>query len=69
MSPLPLHDRIVLALRLAPMTVAQLATCLSANHWSVRREVAELHVAGVLAPGGFRHRQQLHQLASMEMAA
>lgn len=67
MNPLPLRERIVRALSLAPMTAAQLSTCLTANHWSVRREIAELHEAGVLTPGGFRHRQQLHCLAELEV--
>jgi len=65
MSPGSLSDRVIGALRLAPMTTAQLATCLSANYWSVKSALVRLDDAGLVASHRIHKRQNLFELRSV----
>lgn len=62
MTVMPLPNRIVGALALQPMTVQQLATCLSANHWSVRSAIAAMTNRGEVCCRRMDRRQDLHEL-------
>jgi len=64
MRPQPLRDRIVAALRLQPMTIQQLATCLTQAYGAIHRELSLLHDEGLVSGAGMWHRQQLHGLAA-----
>ncbi len=62
MSPLPVRDCILGALRLRCMTIQQIATCLSQSYGVVQRELSLLHDEGLVIGAGMFHRQQLHGL-------
>jgi len=55
MRPIPLRDRVVAALRLAPMTAAQVARCLSASESATSGALYDLRASGeVVVAGGVR---------------
>lgn len=56
MSPQPLRDRILAALSLRPMTVHDLAICLSASHWTIRKIAEALHEDQILRRFHWPHR-------------
>lgn len=60
MNPEPLRTRIPGALRLQPMTPAELASCLSAKYHSVHLVLKELSAAGAVTLAGIRRRQALY---------
>lgn len=57
MSPAPLRCRLLGALELVPMTVAQVARCLDARPAYVQRIVADMRRLGAVREVGKRHRR------------
>jgi DNA-binding transcriptional ArsR family regulator len=64
MSAIPTRQRIIDALRLAPMTCRELATCLSTNYENVRREISAMVDEGVVYDAGMRKRNIIRRLAT-----
>lgn len=62
MSPQHLSARVVGALRLSPMTTTQLATCLTANYWSIKSAINRLCDDGIVAATSVQKRQNVYAL-------
>lgn len=69
MNPPPLRERIVGALRLAPMTIAELSRCLAARPEYVERLVSQMHVGHVIQHCGSKRTGNYRPHSQWRLAA